>query len=139
MTSPRTLNFASERSSSYHGPAALEGVTGTATGSINERDVYLTWIPDNSANTVTFEGVVNPDGYPSGTTTGTNGAPSQAWGSANAVFCDDAPAPVAPPRPQQQPPPQQQQPVEPRRRRRIRTPSRRLSTRSSKLYGQPIG
>ena len=64
-------------------------VTRTATGSINGRDVYLTWIRDNSANTVTFTGAVNPAGYASGTTTGTNGAPSQAWGSANALFCDD--------------------------------------------------
>jgi hypothetical protein len=77
MTSPRTPQ---------------PDVTGTATGSINGRDVYLTWIRDNSANTVTFKGVVNPDGYASGTTTGTDGAPSQAWGSANALFCD-APAP----------------------------------------------
>jgi hypothetical protein len=59
---------------------------------------------------VTFKGVVNPDGYASGTTTGTNGAPSQGWGSANALYCDAAAA--APP-PQQKQQPEPKKPVDP--------------------------
>lgn len=90
------LNFAAMTTkSSYSGPAKLNSDTGNATGSITGRNVYLTWIKDNSATTVTFKGVVNPDGYASGTTTGTTGSPSRSWGSANALYCDDTPAPAA--------------------------------------------
>jgi hypothetical protein len=104
------LNFASERSSSYQGPANFGSDGGTATGSINGRDFYLTWIKENSAITITFKGVVNPDGYASGTTVSSNGAPSKQWGSANALFCDDSPAPAPAAAPQAPPP---QQPVVP--------------------------
>src|SRR5947208_2696489 len=41
------LNFAAmTTSSSYRGPAHFGPDTGTATGSITKRDVYVTWIKD---------------------------------------------------------------------------------------------